>query len=184
MKRLLTRAFSVVLTPQILLMLAKIYLPVLFPITVLIALLSIELDDILGMKGRFIGSPLCWWIAAASFILGAAIWLIAYAAIVFEGKGSPSPTAGRTQELVTTGIYGLCRYPSVHGKFWGVLAVGLALDSFSFCVIVAPLLLIGSLIEKWIRQEPKNEAIFGDSWRQYRHRVPFFIPWRILGPRS
>lgn len=174
------RVVSVLLTPQILLMLAKVYLPVLFPLTLLIALLSRLLDQFFGLGGGFLPRPLNFGLAAASFVLGAGIWLVAYAAIVFEGKGSPSPTAGRTQELVTTGIYGLCRYPSVHGKFWGVLAVGLLLDSFSFCVILCPLLLAGSLIEKLWRQEPKNEAVFGEAYRQYREKVPFFIPWKVF----
>jgi protein-S-isoprenylcysteine O-methyltransferase Ste14 len=165
-------------------MLAKIYLPVLFPLTVVIALLALKIDELLGMKGGFLPSPLNLWLAAFSFALGSVIWIVAYAAIVFEGKGSPSPTAGRTQQLVTGGIYALCRYPSVHGKFWGVLAVGLALNSISFCVILAPLLLVGSLVEKWWRQEPKNEDIFGEAWREYRARVPFFVPWKILLPRS
>jgi protein-S-isoprenylcysteine O-methyltransferase Ste14 len=174
------RVLSVLLTPQILLMLAKVYLPVLFPLTLLIALLALQLDGVLGFGGGFLPRPLNFWLAAASFGLGVAIWLVAYAAIVFEGKGSPSPTAGRTQQLVTTGIYGLCRYPSVHGKFWGVLAVGLALDSFSFCCILSPLLLAGSLVEKLWRQEPKNEAVFGEAYRRYRDEVPFFIPWKAF----
>jgi protein-S-isoprenylcysteine O-methyltransferase Ste14 len=111
------------------------------------------------------------------------IWLIAYAAIVFEGRGSPSPTAGRTQHLVTTGIYGFCRYPSVHAKFLGVLGLGVMLDCWTFTFVLCPLLLAGSLLEKQWRQEPQNEAVFGEAWVAYRRRVPFFIPWRVFLPR-
>lgn len=180
---LLRRAIQVLFTPQILLMVAKVYIPVLFPLTFLIALLALWLDRVLGFGDGFLPDSWTWILAGASFALGSAIWSIAYASIVYEGKGSPSPTAGRTQHLVTTGIYALCRYPSVWGKLFGVWAVGLALNSFTFCVILVPLLLAGSLVEKIWRQEPQNEAIFGEAWVRYRQQVPFFFPWRVLVPR-
>ncbi|MBN1337514.1 MAG: hypothetical protein JXB39_16295 [Deltaproteobacteria bacterium] len=183
MTGLLARVLRVLLTPQILVMLAKVYVPVLFPLTFLLALLSHRVDRLLGLPSLL---PHPWPLVAAvaSFSLGATIWGIAYQALVYEGKGSPSPTAGRTVQLVTTGIYGLCRNPSVWGKFFGVLAVGLAIDSFSFTVILVPLLLAGSLVEKVWRQEPQNIAIFGEDYLKYRNEVPFFVPWKILVPRS
>lgn len=177
------RAMAVLATPQILLMVAKVYIPVLFPLTFLILLLALWLDRLLGFGHGFLPPTVAWGLAITSFLVGSAIWTIAYAAIVFDGKGSPSPTAGRTQHLVTTGIYGLCRYPSVWGKTFGVLAVGLAMNSLSFCCILVPLLLAGSLVEKIWRQEPQNEAVFGDAWVRYRQEVPFFIPWKLLVPR-
>jgi len=179
---LILRAIRVLLTPQILLMVAKVYIPVLFPLTFLILLLARWLDGILGFQGGFLPTPYQYVLAVASFVLGFSIWSVAYASIVFEGKGSPSPTAGRTQQLVTTGIYSLCRYPSVWGKLFGVWAVGLALNSFTFTVILVPLLLAGSLFEKQWRQEPQNEAIFGDAYVRYSQKVPFFFPWRVFFP--
>ncbi len=180
---LVRRAIEVVFTPQILMMLAKVYIPVLFPLTFLLALLSLAIDGYIGWEDGFLPYPVNLAAAALSFALGSVIWLVAYAAIVFEGKGSPSPTAGRTQQLVTSGIYSLCRYPSVHGKLLGVAAVGLLLNSFSFTFILVPLLLAGSLIEKLWRQEPQNEAVFGEAYVRYRQQVPFFIPWKIFLPR-
>lgn len=182
MTGLVARASRVLFTPQILVMLAKVYFPVLFPLTFLLALLSLRIDRFLGIPSLL---PHPWHLVAAgvSFALGAAIWSIAYQALVFEGKGSPSPTAGRTERLVTTGIYGLCRNPSVWGKLFGVLAVGLALDSLTFTVILVPLLLAGSLVEKVWRQEPQNIAVFGDAFLRYREEVPLFVPWKVLVPR-
>ena len=182
MTGLVARALRVLLTPQILVMLAKVYFPVLFPLTLLLALGSRWADRALGLPS-LLPQPWNWILAGASFALGAAVWGIAYQALVYEGKGSPSPTAGRTQELVTTGIYGLCRNPSVWGKLFGVLAVGLALDSFTFTVILVPLLLAGSLVEKVWRQEPQNVAVFGEAYLRYREEVPLFVPWKVLVPR-
>lgn len=183
----LRKTFAALLTPQILLMVAKVYLPVLFPLTFLIVLLGLALDrwlvERLDLPASLLPPPWNLLVGAVLFAAGFAIWLTAYAALVFEGKGSPAPVAGRTQQLVTTGIYSFCRYPSVHGKFLGVLGLGVALGSWSFTLILCPVLLAGSLVEKLWRQEPQNEAVFGEAWVGYRARVPFFIPWRLLGLR-
>ena len=181
------KTLAALFTPQILLMVAKVYVPVLFPLTFLIALLGIALDRWLvahlGLPPFLVPHPWNLVVGGALFVAGFAIWIVAYAALVFEGKGSPAPVAGRTQQLVTTGIYGLCRYPSVHGKFLGVIGLGVALDSWTFTFALCPLLLVGSLVEKAWRQEPQNEAVFGEAWVEYRRRVPFFIPWRLLRPQ-
>jgi len=118
--------------------------------------------------------------AALSFIIGAALWLWTYEQLVTHGKGSPSPVAGRTLQLVTSGIYAYSRNPSVIGKLLGVLAVGFALNSFSFCFLLVPFLLVGSLIEKVVRQEPQLVEIFGDEYLAYQKEVPLFIPWKLI----
>ncbi len=180
---LLTRALRVVRTPQILLLVAKVYIPVLFPLTFLIALASLRLDQIVGMSS-FVSSPLNYGLAVASLVAGLAIVGVSYAELVFVGAGSPSPTAGRTIHLVRSGIYAYSRNPSVIGKLLGVLAVGLALNSFSFCCILVPLLLAGSLVEKVWRQEPVLVEIFGDEYERYRAEVPLFLPWTFFLPRK
>lgn len=174
----------VALSPPILLMVSKVYVPVLFPLTGLIALGALALDRALGL-GPFLPEPANLVVAAVSLALGLVVVGISYAELVREGKGSPSPTAGRTVRLVRTGVYAYCRNPSVHGKLLGVLAVGFALNSPSFCFILVPALLAGSLIEKVWRQEPQLVAIFGEEYEKYRREVPLFIPWRLfVGPRS
>lgn len=186
-------AFRVAMTPQILLMVSKVYIPVLFPLTFLIALGSRFLDQALdnwvgsllglSLRSGFLPSPLNYYVAGISLLLGLVVVGITYAELVFEGAGSPSPTAGRTQKLVRSGIYAWCRNPSVHGKLLGFLAVGLLLNSFSFCFLLTPLLLTGSLIEKVWRQEPVLLEIFGQEYEDYRKEVPLFIPWKIFLPR-
>ena len=68
----------------------------------------------------------------------------------------------------------------MHGKLLGVLAVGFALNSISFCFVLVPLLLAGSLVEKVVRQEPVLVEIFGDEYVQYQKEVPLFIPWKLI----
>ena len=146
--------------------------------------LALWLDAQLGFADGFLPSSAKWPAAAASFIVGALLWLWTYEQLTRLGEGSPSPTAGRTLKLVRSGIYAHSRNPSLFGKLLGVLAVGFALNSVSFCFILVPLLLAGSLVEKVWRQEPQLIEIFGEDYERYRREVPLFIPWKLLLPRK
>jgi len=175
-KQLLKAAFR----PHITHIVAKVYIPTLFPLTFLICLTALWLDGFLGFKNGFISAPFNLWAALISFGVGLFLWVLTYEQLTRLGEGSPSPTAGRTVKLVRSGIYAYSRNPSLFGKLLGFLSVGLALNSISFCFILAPLLLIGSLIEKVIRQEPQLIEIFGDEYRLYQKEVPLFIPWKMF----
>lgn len=189
-----SRILRVAMTPQILLMVSKVYIPTLFPVTFLIALtsrmadgaLQASLGNTLGLDLRagFLPVPMNYGLAAASMAFGLLIVGISYAELVVRGEGSPSPTAGRTIKLVRTGIYAYSRNPSVIGKLFGVLSVGFVLNSFSFCFLLLPVILAGSLIEKVVRQEPQLVEIFGDEYEQYRKEVPLFFPWTFFLPRK
>jgi protein-S-isoprenylcysteine O-methyltransferase Ste14 len=178
------RIAKAALSPAILGMVTKVYIPTLFPLTFLIGLTALTLDQLLGFGSGFLPSPLNYGVAAGCFLIGTVLWLFTYEQLVHIGEGSPSPTAGRTQKLVTSGIYAYSRNPSLYGKLLGVLSVGFALNSFSFCLILVPLLLTGSLIEKVTRQEPQLVDIFGEEYEDYRRRVPLFIPWKLFLPGS
>ena len=182
--QLLLRAIRVGFSPPILLMVSKVYIPVLFPLTFMIAIAALKLDAALGFRDGFLPEPSHYLVAGIVFVLGAFLWLLTYAQLVTQGKGSPSPTAGRTLELVTTGIYAYSRNPSLYGKLLGVLSVGIALNSLSFCVILVPILLAGSLIEKVWRQEPQLIDLFGEQYLRYRETVPLFLPWGLLFPNK
>ena len=170
------------LRPTILNMVAKVYIPVLFPLTFLIALLALKIDALLGFNEGFLPNPLNYVVGAFSLIVGTALWLWTYEQLTRLGEGSPSPTAGRTTRLARTGIYAHSRNPSLFGKLLGVLSVGFVLNSISFCGILVPLLLAGSLVEKVVRQEPQLVEIFGEDYEQYRKEVPLFIPWKLVVP--
>jgi protein-S-isoprenylcysteine O-methyltransferase Ste14 len=163
-------------------MVAKVYIPVLFPLTFLIALIALKLDTILGFETGFLPQPAHLFVAAGSLLLGTILWLWTYEQLTRLGAGSPSPTAGRTTRLARTGIYAYSRNPSIFGKLLGVLSIGFILNSVSFCLILVPLLLAGSLFEKVVRQEPQLIEVFGEEYEVYRKEVPLFIPWKLLIP--
>ena len=170
------------LRPTILNMVAKVYIPVLFPLTFLIALLALKIDALLGFNEGFLPNPLNYFVGAFSLIVGTALWLWTYEQLTRLGEGSPSPTAGRTTRLARSGIYAHSRNPSLFGKLLGVLSVGFVLNSISFCGILVPMLLAGSLVEKVVRQEPQLVEIFGEDYERYRKEVPLFIPWKLVVP--
>ena len=176
---MLTSLLKTFFRSEISMMVAKVYIPVLFPLTFLICLLAVHCDSVLKMSPLF-PTPTNFIVAGLSFVLGAFLWLWTYEQLSRLGEGSPSPTAGRTLKLVKTGIYAYSRNPSLFGKLLGFLAVGFALNSFSFCCILTPLLLTGSLIEKVWRQEPQLVDIFGDEYLEYQRTVPLFIPWTFF----
>lgn len=177
----LRRMVRVGTSPRILLMVSKVYIPVLFPTTFLIAWLSLRVDAAMGWGG-LLPPGLRWPVAGLFLVLGLAIVGVSYTDLVSMGDGSPSPTAGRTRRLVVRGIYAHCRNPSVWGKLLGVLSVGIALDSPAFCFLLIPPILAVSLAEKVLRQEPQLVAAFGQEYEEYRQNVPLFIPrptpWR------
>jgi len=175
----IVRAF---LSPAILGMVTKIYIPMLFPITFLIWLVAATIDGWVGLGDGFLPTPTNYIVAAVFFVTGAAWWLWTYEQLTRMGEGSPSPTAGRTQKLVVRGIYAYCRNPSVWGKLFGVWAVGIAMNSATFVFVLVPLLLAGSLAEKVIRQEPQLVDVFGPDYDDYRKQVPLFVPWGIVFP--
>lgn len=175
----IVRAF---LSPAILGMVTKIYIPMLFPITFLIWLVADTLDGWLGLADGFLPTPTNYAVAAVFFVTGAAWWLWTYEQLTRMGEGSPSPTAGRTQKLVVRGIYAYCRNPSVWGKLFGVWAVGIAMNSVTFVFVLVPLLVAGSLIEKVVRQEPQLVEVFGPDYDVYRQQVPLFVPWGLVFP--
>ena len=161
-------------------MVSKVYLPTLFPITILICLVAHKVDVSLGFAGGFLPTPLNYGIAAFIFVLGAFLWIWTYEQLVRLGEGSPSPVAGRTLKLARTGIYAHSRNPSLFGKLLGFFSVGIALNSISFCFILTPIILCGSLIEKVWRQEPQLIEIFGEEYEIYRKEVPLFLPWKLF----
>ena len=98
--QLIRSIIRVALSPPIVLMVSKVYIPVLFPLTFLIGLTSMLLDRALDgalssfglhTAAGFLPTPTNFAVAVASFVLGAALWLWTYEVLVREGKGSPSP---------------------------------------------------------------------------------------------
>ena len=76
-------------------------------------------------------------------------------------------------QLVTTGPYAIIRHPMYVGltlAAWGALLIYFTWTTVYFAVF-APMLALRAL-----REEQALSAEFGEQWRDYRKRVPLFIP--------
>ena len=93
-------------------MVAKVYIPTLFPLTFLISLLALWIDQRLGFA-PITESGAHFWLAGVTFIVGVVSWLATYEQLSRIGEGSPSPTAGRTMKLVTTALTTLVCWQSL-----------------------------------------------------------------------
>ncbi len=79
-----------------------------------------------------------------------------------------------TNRLVTEGVYGLMRHPMHFGLWFFPLAFALLVGSPTFIFFIAPLEMFLMLLLIKIWEEPEAEKKFGEAYREYKKRVPFF----------
>ncbi len=93
------------------------------------------------------------------------------------GKGTPAPYAP-PKILVAIGIYKYVRNPMMIGV-WSVLC-GEAILFFSFWVLIWFLIFFtASILFVTLWEEDDLENRFGESYREYKKKVPRWIPRRL-----
>jgi len=93
------------------------------------------------------------------------------------GKGTPAPYAP-PKILVIIGIYKHVRNPMMIGV-WSVLC-GEAILFFSFWVLIWFLIFFtASILFVTLWEEGDLESRFGESYREYKKKVPRWIPRRL-----
>jgi protein-S-isoprenylcysteine O-methyltransferase Ste14 len=85
-------------------------------------------------------------------------------------------------ELVADGPYALTRHPIYSGLLAMVYGSALAWDSA--LTLLLALLLTMTLFFHTVYEEMLFERHFGDAWRDYRRRVPRFLPFHAPGGKS
>jgi protein-S-isoprenylcysteine O-methyltransferase Ste14 len=90
-------------------------------------------------------------------------------------KGTPIPF-NPPPTLVLTGLYRLVRNPMHLG--WTIVLIGLAIlmQSFTLLVIFIPLFIAVHIMYLKLIEEKELEKKFGQSYLDYKQRVPMFIP--------
>ncbi len=79
-----------------------------------------------------------------------------------------------TNKLVTEGIYGMMRHPMHLGLWFFPLAFALLIGSPTFIFFIAPLEMFFMILMIKIWEEPEAEKKFGQAYREYKKKVPFF----------
>lgn len=134
---------------------------------------GLYLDGVFGFRRLLAGSPgtLLGMILLAG---GLVIW--AWCVVSFgKAKGTPVPF-NPPSELVTTGPYAWSRNPMLTGVFAFLFGMGFLLHSVSIVVIWTPVFVIVNVLELKFIEEPELERRFGERYREYRRRVPMFVP--------
>lgn len=116
-----------------------------------------------------------------SMVLG---YLLAFAGFgIFMEGWRELHLARKEDRLVTTQLYALVRHPQYTGLFLALFGEGIVHWPTVFSVGLFPVIvLVYYLLSR--SEERKVEKEFGDEFREYRNRVPMFIPrwgqWRAM----
>lgn len=131
----------------------------------------------------FLLLPIPWWLSwlICAVILTVSIYIFALSRKEFDKSGQKlTPKAYGTSRLMTTGIYSLIRHP--HNLASVLLNLGIA---FGFKSSIGLIIALASIVVGyWFTLEEERLLIeqFGDRYREYKAKVPMFIP--KLGKKS
>jgi protein-S-isoprenylcysteine O-methyltransferase Ste14 len=135
------------------------------------------LDSFFGFP-QFPFSPLHIYLSlpiiSSGFLL--ALWSITH---FLKAHGTPVPI-NPPSKLVTTGPYAFMRNPMLSGIFIGTFGLGILLRSISLVVILNPLFILLMVVELKVIEEPELENRLGKVYKEYKKKVPMFLPFLSL----
>ena len=136
---------------------------------------SLFTDRALGLPRLLPGTPGSL-IGLLLLALGLPLW--AWCIMVFRrARGTPVPF-NPPRQLVVVGPYAWTRNPMATGVFASLFGAGFLLHSFSMVCVWTPAAFVLHAIAVKRVEEPELELRFGSSYRDYRRRVPMFVPRR------
>jgi protein-S-isoprenylcysteine O-methyltransferase Ste14 len=86
-------------------------------------------------------------------------------------------------ELVTDGVYGICRHP-LYGSWIVFIVPGIELLLHSWFGLTTSIAMYATLRVLARREEAFLADKFGESYLRYKARVPFVLPVGWLKPKS
>lgn len=128
------------------------------------------------LMGRYLwpGNDLRAWVGALLFVFGAAIYFRCAWEFAVRGLGTPAPIAP-TQFLVTTALHRYVRNPMYLGVAIAILGQSLIFRSFHVAEYATVMLLIAHVFVV-LYEEPTLRRQFGESYEEYRRKVPRWLP--------
>jgi protein-S-isoprenylcysteine O-methyltransferase Ste14 len=155
------------------LLLTPVGLIVFFGLLLLVVFGSTYTDRVLGLP-KLLSGPIGKSIGVVLISSGLAIW--ARCVVWFsKARGTPVPF-NPPQELVTEGPYAWSRNPMLTGVFACLFGIGFLLHSLSMVLVWTPVFVVFNILELKLVEEPELERRFGESYIEYKQRVPMFIP--------
>jgi protein-S-isoprenylcysteine O-methyltransferase Ste14 len=114
------------------------------------------------------------WVGAVILVVGAAIYFRCAWEFAVRGLGTPAPIAP-TQFLVTTALHRYVRNPMYIGVALVILGEATVFRSFHVAEYAVVMLFVAHLFVMFY-EEPTLRRQFGESYDEYRRRVPRWIP--------
>jgi protein-S-isoprenylcysteine O-methyltransferase Ste14 len=113
-------------------------------------------------------------LAIVMMFIGIGLVILAAGSLLFRGQGFPLMIL--TQKLADNLLYKRTRNPMMLGLFLTIVGIGLLIGS-SFFTLWSLIGFIPAIIF-WLKfvEERELEMRFGQSYREYKQRVPFLIP--------
>ena len=128
---------------------------------------------ILGGFPKPHNSPLTW-VGGLAFLTGAAIYFRCAWEFAARGLGTPAPIAP-TKFLVTTALHRYIRNPMYVGVALAIVGEAMVFRSLHIAEY-AMLMLLTAHAFVVLYEEPALRRQFGESYEQYRRKVPRWIP--------
>jgi protein-S-isoprenylcysteine O-methyltransferase Ste14 len=122
-----------------------------------------------------------WILVALLFVPGVplVVWSITQC---FRSQGTPVPFKP-PPGLMTTGIYGIIRNPMHVGWTLVLFGIAILLQSFTLLFVFMPLFILIHWIYIKQIEEKELEKKFGQSYFDYRKKVPMWFP-RLIGNKT
>ena len=133
----------------------------------------------IGWRFRHVHLYVSWmsWVPAVLFLLmGAALYQAGrqrFEKVKIIGLAELEPSK-HSQELITSGIRSRVRHPIYLGHFCELFGWMLGTGSLAVAGLLAFYLISGLIMMR--REDAELEERFGEAFRQYRARVPGFLP--------
>ena len=155
------------------LILTPVGLVVFFGMLLLVIFGSLYMDRALGFQ-KLLSGPIDTLLGVVLLSSGLVFWI--WCVIWFlKARGTPVPF-NPPQELVTVGPYAWSRNPMLTGVFAFLFGIGFLLHSVSMVFVWTPVFIIFNVLELKLVEEPELERRFGESYKEYKRRVPMFFP--------
>ncbi len=120
------------------------------------------------LLGTLLGAP--EWAKLIICQIGGFVMLIG---LIMMGKGWRKIHEAKG-ELVTDGVYAYMRHPQYSGLF--LITIGMLIQWPTLITLIMWPIMMYAYYRLAMREEKAVEAQFGDAYRQYREKVPAFIP--------
>lgn len=119
------------------------------------------------------------WIAlVAGLVCAVASFKLRWAAIAALGKfWSLHVEIRENHEFVQSGPFRFVRHPTYFSMVLELAAFGLICSAW-YMLLIIPFAFLPALIMRLRLEEPALVGKFGDTYRQYQHRVPMLIPYK------